>query len=161
MSQQHAHARKLIKVIRDRIAAGGEPIHGYGTAAELIGLRGETHARTFGQVCSRIDAASFYSGWPMLALHMVRSLGGQLNPESIHDADWAAWNDEIAATATSHLWSVEQVAEVIGSLDSLPEDGATVLWQHILRREAEKPGFIRWNLHRKITAATRKTANPD
>jgi hypothetical protein len=150
MNAEHIHARQLLKVIRDRIKAGEAPILGYSTAAELIGLDGDTHARHMGQVTSRIDAASLMSGWPMLALHMVRKPNGEINPASfIHD-DWQSWNEEIKRVAVGHSWTIAEVDEVIGALDALADAAAVNIWVNYIRREGRQPGFIRYNLHRKL-----------
>lgn len=149
MATQHDHASNLIQILRQRIGAGLPPIHGYGTAAELLGLNGADHTRIMGQVCSRIDAASFYAGWPMLALHMVRKPDGQLNPESF-GSDWNRDRDEIVKAATSHPWTVPQVDDVIHQLRGLPSDGAKAIWDGIVKRGAQQPGFIAYNLHRKL-----------
>jgi hypothetical protein len=152
MSAQHTHARTLLVLIRGRIARREPPISGYGVAASLIDLDGETHARTFGQVCSRIDAASFAAGFPMLASHMIRKPDGKMNPASF-GPDWATWADEIKSIAESHTWTVEQVDEDIGALDGLPRNAAIVIWNDYLKREAQTPGFVRYNLHRKLKLA--------
>lgn len=153
MNAEHIHARQLLKVIRDRVEVGQPPILGYSTAAELIGLDGDTHARHMGQVTSRIDAASLISGWPMLALHMVRKPNGEINPASfIHD-EWQSWNDEIKQVAVTHPWTVAQVDEVIGVLDGLADAAAKNIWTSYIRREGRQPGFIRYNLHRKTKKA--------
>ncbi len=139
----------MLKVIRDRIAAGVGPIVGYSTAAELIGLDGDTHARHMGQVTSRIDAASLVSGLPMLALHMVRKPDGEINPASF-TKDWQVWSEEIKQMAASHSWTVAQIDVVIGALDSLPDAAAVNIWAGYIRREGTQSGFIRYNLHRRV-----------
>ena len=149
MTIQHTHARKLLQVIRDNIENGQSPMHGYADAAKAIGLNGADYGRAMGQVCSRIDAASFIAGLPMLALGMVRASDGSINPASF-TGDWDPWNQETKSVAESHQWTVQEVDNVIGALDSLPSDGAAALWQNYLQREVEKPGFIRFNLHRKL-----------
>ena len=148
---EHTRSRNLLKVIRDRIKNGVPPIHGYDSAASTIG-ENKDYVKTVGQSCSLIDAASFVSGWPLLGLHMVRKPNGAMNPESFTD-DWGAWNKEIESTAASHQWTVQQVDEVIHALDGLPNEGATALWAGFLKREAQRPGFIRYNLHRKLKTA--------
>jgi hypothetical protein len=152
MDAQHIHARNLLKLIRDRVESKEPPIVGYAVAATLMGLKGGAYARAMGQVCSRIDAASFVAGWPMLALHMVRKPGGGLNPASFEDPGWSPWEQEFKNEAQSHQWSVEQVDDVLSALDGLPNEGAISIWVGYLKREAQKPGFIRYNLHRKVRA---------
>ena len=146
---EHTHARHLLIVIRDRVANATPPILGYSTAAELIGLDGEKYARHMGQVTSRIDAASFIAGWPMLALHMVRKPDGEINPASF-TKDWQSCNEEIKQVATKHIWAVEQVDDVIRALDGLPKAAAVNIWASYIRREGGQRGFIRYNLHRKV-----------
>ena len=152
MATQSEHAQNLIQVFRQRIAAGLPPIRGYSEAAELLGFQGQDYTRTIGQACSRIDAASFESGWPMLALHMVRTDTGGVNPGSF-SGEWAEWDDEISSTLNTHQWTVEQVDEVAKRLSQLDDAGAVALWAGYMRRESHRPGFIRWNLHRKLRAA--------
>ncbi len=152
MDSQHTHARELIQVFRRLIQNGDPVIHGYPAAAVAIGLNGENYARHLGQVCSRIDAASFIAGYPMLALHMVRKQDGSLNPDSFGPA-WIAWADEIKSRAESRAWTEAQVDEFLRFLDGLPASGAYTIWSHYLNREFEKPGFIRYNLHRKVGGA--------
>lgn len=149
MSAEHLHARQLLQIIRARVSREEPPIRGYSTAAEAIGLDGDTYARHMGQVTSRIDAASFISGWPMLALHFVRKPSGEINPESFAD-EWSCWKDEIVKYACSHPWSVQQVDEVIGALDGLPKAAAVRIWEGYSKRERVKPGFVSYNLHRKL-----------
>ena len=152
MTTQHTQARELLKVIRDRIEHAEPPILGYAAAATMIGKNGADYGRAMGQVCSRIDAASFVAGWPMLALGMVRTPDGAINPESFTDEEWGQWNHESKSVAESHQWTVQQVDSVIAALDGLPSDGAAALWHGYIKKEAEKPGFIRYNLHRKLRA---------
>ena len=139
-----------MKVIRDRIARGEQPIFGYHNAATLTGLKGENYAVTFGQVCSRIDAASFVAGLSLLALGMVRKPNGAINEKSLASHDWEQWNDEFRAATESHQWTVEQVDEVIEALEGLPKHGAKALWNSYLEAERETPGFINLTLHRKL-----------
>jgi hypothetical protein len=146
---EHTHARHLLVVIRERVDTSAPPIRGYNTAADLIGLDGETYARHMGQVTSRIDAASFISGWPMLALHMVRKPDGEINPAAF-SKDWQLWNEESRQVAATHNWTVEQVDEVIRALDGLPGGAAKNIWAGYIRREGSQRGFIRYNLHRKV-----------
>lgn len=150
MTQQYTHAKELLVVLHDRIAKGHPHIRGYADAATMIGQDGANYGRAMGQVCSRIDAASFEAGLPMLALGMVRMPDGSINPESF-TGFWQPWSQEIKSLASSHQWTMAQVDRVIEALDSLPTDGATALWLNYTRRESEKPGFIRYNLHRKIS----------
>lgn len=149
MSQEHIHARQLLKVIRDRIANDEGPIHGYAVAGVLIGLNEHDYARHMGQVTSRIDAASFIAGWPMLAVHMVRKPDGEVNPASF-SKEWSAWNAECKQITTTHKWTVEQVDEVIGKLDALPDRCAKNIWDGYLERDVHKSGFIAYNMHRKL-----------
>lgn len=146
---EESTARDLVILLRSRIANEMAPVHGYDEAANLLGLNGDRYARAMGQVCSRVDAASFFSGWPMLALHMVRQKDGSVNPESFR-VGWDSWKDETIQTATCHLWTLAQVDEVIGALNGLPREGARRIWADILSREAAKAGFVRYNLHRKL-----------
>jgi hypothetical protein len=149
MDAQHAHARHLLQVIRKIVQDEGPPILGYVLAAEMIGLNGENYGRHMGQVCSRVDAASFIAGYPMLALQMVRTADGAINPNSFGES-WGRWAAEIHAKAASHKWDVPQVDEVIRALDGLPKNGAAAIWADFLKSEGHKPGFIQYNLHRKI-----------
>ena len=151
MTVQQTHALKLLTVIRSRIENGEPPINGYGDAAATIGLNGAEYGRAMGQVCSLIDAASFVAGWPMLALGMVRMPDGSINPESFTGA-WGPWTQETKSMAHSHKWTVQQVDSVMGVLAGLPEEGASAQWLGYLKREAQRPGFIRFNLHRKLRA---------
>ncbi|MGJ7504373.1 hypothetical protein ACSFBF_28730 [Variovorax sp. ZT5P49] len=153
MDTQHLHAGRLLKLIRDRVEAKEPPILGYAVAANLLGLKGDSYARAMGQVCSRIDAASFVAGWPMLALRMVRKPDGSLNAASFEDAAWAPWEQEFRKLAQSHEWAPAQVDDVIRALDGLPEVGALGIWNGYLKRETQTPGFIRYNLHRKLGLA--------
>jgi hypothetical protein len=149
MAAEHDRARHLLQVIRKRIQSGEPPFDGYIAAAASIGLEGD-YNRHMGQVCSRVDAASFVTGWPMLAVHMIRKPDGSINPESFSHSGWENWLDEVVSVTTSHKWTVQQVDEIIGGLDGLPDAGARALWAGFMRAETRKPGFIRWNLHRKL-----------
>lgn len=153
MTKQHTHARNLLMVIRDRIERGEPPIWGYHNAATLTGLKGEDYSVAFGQVCSRIDAASFIAGWPLLALRMVKKTGGAINIKSLTNTDWAQWNDEFRSKGESHQWTVQQVDEVIEALEGFPNLGAEALWNSYLEAEREAPGFINRTLHRKLKAS--------
>lgn len=62
---EHDRARQLLKVILGRIESGEPPFRGYEAAAASIRLKGD-YNQHMGQVCSRIDAASFVTGWPLL-----------------------------------------------------------------------------------------------
>jgi len=101
MAGQHTHARNLMKVIRDRIENGESPIHGYNNAASMVLPNGQDYAKTYGQACSLIDAASFVAGWPMLAMQMIRKPDGAINPESF-TSDSEPWNNEVKSVAESH-----------------------------------------------------------
>lgn len=141
--KQHDDARQLLKVIRDRIERGEGPIEGYLAAAESIGQTGGRH---MGQVCSRIDAAAFVTGWPMLSIHMIRKPNGDVNHESFSTHGWELWHDEVVGETVTHRWTVKQVDDIIRGLDGLPRDSAQLIWQGYMERGKE---FIRWNLHRK------------
>ena len=149
MNAQHLHAGQLLRVFRSMIERGDPPVHGYDEAAALIGLDPAVYPRHMGQVTSRIDAASFIAGWPMLALHMVRKPNGEMNPDSF-SGGWLAWGEVVRVTAAAHIWTVEQVDEVIQALDGLPDVAASTIWAGYIRRNDQQPGFIDFNLHRKM-----------
>lgn len=145
-SRERAHTRARIAPSDPRSDRGGEgPILGYEAAAKSIGLDGD-YSRHMGQVCSRIDAAAFVTGWPMLSVHMVRKANGDVNHDSFSMRDWPAWHDEVIAITTTHKWTVQQVDEILRELDGLPRNSAQLIWKSYERGSA----FIRWNLHRKL-----------
>ena len=153
MTIEHDHARELLAVLRQRVLTGQPPINGYNRAAEAIGLDGERYQRHMGQVCSRIDVATFNAGYPMLATHMVRTPEGEIHPDAFGN-DWEPFKAECIAVVLSHCWTAEQLAEVLGALNALGSSGAISMWNNIRQREASKPGFIRYNLHRKVKPQT-------
>ena len=130
--------------IRDR-----GTINGYNNAAEAIGLNGLTNQVHMGQVCSRIDVAAFDAGYPMLATHMIRKPNGEINPSAFSDV-WGTLVDECIDVALNHQWTTEQLVEVERTLMGLRPIGALAHWKIIARRERQNPGFIRYNLHRKL-----------
>ena len=149
MTIQHTHARELLNVLRHRVLAGQQPINGYHNAAGEIGLDGKFYARHMGQVCSRIDVATFKAGYPMLATHMVRKPNGNIPPSAFRGI-WKQFEGEGIELALTHQWTAEQFDEVQGALDALPNIGALRMWEKIRDLEATQPGFIRYNLHRNV-----------
>jgi len=148
---QTTAAHNLLVAIRRRIKNGDvAPYRGYTTAAFDAGytVNSEDAGRAMGQVTSRIDLAAFYAGLPMLALHWVRMPDGGINPGSFINS-FPQHLDGIVQVATQHQWTVEDVDAVRRKLLSLDQDeGARSLWKYVQRREAEKPGFFKYNLHR-------------
>jgi hypothetical protein len=148
---QQAAAVQALAVIQDFVRSG-QLINGYGTLAELCGREGgSTDARFFGQVTSRIDAACFYAGLPMLSAHWVRNSLGEVNPFSF-DQDFAPFKDEILRVSAGHIWTDEDFSRLLKHLHQLPDEAATTIWDHIRDREYAKPGFIKYNLHRRLSA---------
>lgn len=136
-------------VIRKHIGTG-QIINGYGTLAELCGRQaGSTDARFFGQVASRIDAACFYAGLPMLCVHWVRNSGGDINPYSFNQ-EFAPFKDEILKASEEYEWTTHDFHRVQAQLNALPDESATSIWANVVAREFAKPGFIKYNLHRKL-----------
>lgn len=149
MTIEHDHARELLAVLRHLVLTDQPPIRGYHRAAEAIGLDGERYQRHMGQVCSRIDVATFNAGYPMLATHMVRTPEGEIHPDAFR-GQWEQFRDECTELVLSHRWTPEQLDEVLGALNALGPVGAISMWNNIREREAKKPGYIRYNLHRKV-----------
>jgi hypothetical protein len=147
--EQQAAAIEALAVIRKHVESN-ELINGYGTLAELCGRRaGSTDARFFGQVTSRIDAACFYAGLPMLCAHWVRSADGEINPYSFNQ-EFAQFKAEILKISEAYKWTADDFHRLQGQLNALPDESATSIWENIRAREYAKPGFIKYNLHRKV-----------
>ena len=83
-------ATELLTSLRKHILGGGSLICGYSQAGAMIGLT-DNHSRITGQICSRIDLASFNAGLPMLALHWVRKPDGEINPAAFNGAAETIW----------------------------------------------------------------------
>jgi hypothetical protein len=148
--EQQAAAVEALAVIRKRVEAN-ELINGYGTLAELCGRHaGSTDARFFGQVTSRIDAACFYAGLPMLCAHWVRNAAGDINPFSFNQ-EFAQYKAEILKASGEYNWTADDFHRVQSQLNALPDESATSIWENIRAREYAKPGFIKYNLHRKLS----------
>jgi|GEM_PF-5985429 len=147
---QHSDAYALAEALTKHILGGGSPIHGYTEAARMVGRTGDE--RHMGQVTSRIDLASFYAGLPMLALHWIRKPDSTVNPASFSGTLWAPLKETMIAAAASHQWTAEELAAVRSRLLELPDDSAELQWNLVETREHERPGYIAYNLHRKLGA---------
>jgi hypothetical protein len=141
-------AIKLLDYLAKHIATHDKPIVGYTTMADELGYT-EKDGRVIGQVCSRIDYACFLAGLPMLSSHWVRNAKGEVNPDSF-SGSWKSYQAEIEALSATFNWTDEALQEIKHKLNGLPDRSSKVLWEEVLRREAQKIGYIRYNLHRNI-----------
>lgn len=151
MLQQHTDAIALIQAIGKRIEVGNlAPVVGYKAAGELIG-RGSRDSRYVGQVCSMCDAAAFVAGWPFLMVHFVRKPDGNIN-EAGFAGWWAQWRSEIVGKATAHVWTADQIRDLVKALSTgmVPSAAAKSVWNGFEDRGAS---FVEYNLHRKLKPA--------
>ena len=146
---QSSRGEVLFQLLSERALERRDPIVGYITAANLCGVTGHDIGRPFAQVCSRVDAACFYAGMPMLALHHVRSSSGEINDKAFRGV-WEAFRDEAIQICTTHIWTREELDSVAFSLGKLPDESATSIWQSIEHKEARSSGLIRKSLHRRL-----------
>lgn len=154
-SQEHNDAVMVVGLIRKRIQNSEGPIHGYSVVAEMIGRKNASRdGRYMGQVTSRIDAASFIAGLPMMALHFVRKPTGKINEKSF-DEQWdrvapeGCKKEDLILTSTLRQWCEDDCDTIIRALHSLPNEKASTIWKNHLARGSE---FIQYNLHRKLRA---------
>lgn len=145
------HALKLFAVLRNRVLTRQPPINGYHRAAEAIGLDGARYSKHMGQVCSRMDVATFNAGYPMLATHMVRKPNGRI-PSTAFRGIWQQFREECINTAQEHVWTPEQLDAVLVALNALRDVGARGLWKAIQDHEADDIGYIRRTLHGKLNS---------
>ena len=146
---QTLRANVLFDLLSKRALARSTPIIGYINAANLCGVKGKDIGRPFAQVCSRVDAASFYAGFPMLALHHVRSSNGEINDKAFRGI-WEQFRQETIDRSIKHKWTLEELNSIAFSLGKLPDEAATSIWQSIERKEARNQGHIRKILHKRV-----------
>lgn len=151
--KQKAYATALLKALRERIAGGDQSaLLGYKAAAVAAGVppgKDGDYARAIGQVCSLIDCASCWAGWPMSATGMVRKPDGEINPGSF-SGWWEPYRTEIERVLATHVWTVDQIDNILGVLArDLPDEAASSQWAGIERRGHE---LVRKKLHRKLMA---------
>lgn len=114
----------------------------------MIGRDGDE--RHVGQVTSRIDLAALYAGLPMITVHWVRKPDGQVNLASFSGPLWEPRRKGIILVSESHQWTADELAVVRKRLQELPDDAADMQWKLIETREYERPGYIDYNLHRRL-----------
>ena len=148
--KQIGRANDFLKLLKPVALAGDRPIVGYVKAATMIGWKGHDIGRAVGQVLSRLDAACFYAGLPMLALHFVRPTDGDINDKAFDD-HFRQYRTEIYESTQNHNWTDEDFQRIQSALDALPKESAGSIWKNIVDRDMQSGGkFIRYNLHRRI-----------
>ena len=149
MEQQRAV--QLLGCLKRHILAGGQVIVGYDTVAELLGIDGDMNGAftSVGQVCSRLDLASFKAHLPMLALHWVRDRSGLMNVRAFAHPVWENFESEMRSIAAMYRWTTHDFDLLQAALAKLPGDCARALWQKEQVRAMQCGGneYIRYNLY--------------
>ena len=154
---EHQRAVQLLGCLKRHILAGGQVIVGYDTVAEALGIDGDMNGAftSVGQICSRLDLASFKAHLPMLALHWVRDKSGLVNVCAFSHPVWEDFEPEMRAVAAAYRWTPDDFDVLQSALDQLPSDYAKALWQkeevRAMQHSANK--YIRYNLHRRLRLA--------
>lgn len=151
---QSQRAMDLVTFLMSHISQRGKPLVGYTNAAELIGFEGGTkQGQAMGQVTSRVDYACFVSGLPMLATNWVRNIEGEIHEDIYNLAAFKPFRAEAVQAAQHHEWSHDELMRVMTALDGLPQIDVKLLWREAADRELKQPGYIRYNLHRRVPHA--------
>jgi hypothetical protein len=134
-----------MKVLIARSEQGLGPILGYDVAGELIGAK--ANPRHMGQVCSLVDLACFYAGYPMLALNGVRTKSGEIHE---HLLTYASAESIEVAIAMQSKWNVNHLPKLFGGLRQV-KAGAKTGWREVSEMVALRgQEYVIYNLHRKL-----------
>jgi hypothetical protein len=96
-------------------------------------------------------AGALIAGWPLLMVHFVREPDSELNKAGYQD--WRArWRPEIVGKATTHVWTVDQIRDLVKTLSTGMVPGVAA---KAARNGFEDRGasFVECNFHRKLKPA--------
>jgi hypothetical protein len=143
--KEHENAYKLIKVLIQRSEQGLGPIEGYDVAGKLVDSR--ANSQHFGQVCSLIDLACLYAGYPLLALSGVRTKRGDIHSHIVATNSRESIDVSIAMQSK---WNSKHEERLLFGLSQI-KAGAKSGWKEVGDRVSERgAAYIEYNLHRKL-----------
>jgi len=128
--KQYVDARKALEIIEREALSPGQHLT-YGKLVDCLGGKPGKNARHFGQVCSLIDSACYWTKLPMLSLDKVRMDNGEHNPDSFGDA-FRNVRSQLIANAESHQWTADDIRRIKRSLDNhMNGESALLQWERI------------------------------
>jgi alkylated DNA nucleotide flippase Atl1 len=124
---QHRDARKLIPIIIAK-AKKGETLT-YREAAQLLGRPAKNHSRAVANICDLLDAAACLAGIPILALIIVRTESGHINPKA-HRKD-KGLRTAIIERSKRYRFGAADSKKLAQALTDLGQRGNRAAWDYV------------------------------
>jgi hypothetical protein len=136
--RESENAARVLEILERRMEIDGNARTTFSELAAEFGQTPKSYGRHLGQVASRIDAACWTAGLPLLGAFRIRLSDGSLNTKALAEPNWALRRQALAQREAMHDWNADDFRRVRQALNQLPPKGASLIWHDILERLGEE-----------------------
>jgi hypothetical protein len=136
--RESENAVRVLEILERRMQIDRDARTTFSELAAEFGQTPKSYGRHLGQVASRIDAACWSAGLPLLGAFRIRLSDGSLNAKALAEPNWALRRQALAQREAMHDWNADDFRCVRQALDQLPPKGASLIWHDILERLGEE-----------------------
>lgn len=132
--RERENAARVLEILERQMQVDRNARTSFSELAAEFGQTPKAYGRHLGQVASRIDAACWSAGLPLLGAFRIRLSDGSLNAKALADPNWAVQRHVLAQREAAHEWNADDFRRLRQALDQLPPKGASLIWHDILER---------------------------
>jgi hypothetical protein len=136
--RESENAARVLEILERRMQVDRGARTTFSELAAEFGQTPKAYGRHLGQVASRIDAACWSAGLPLLGAFRIRLSDGSLNTKALAEPNWMIQRHALAQREASHDWNTDDFRRLRQALDQLPPKGASLIWHDILERLGEE-----------------------
>jgi hypothetical protein len=136
--RESENAARVLEFLERRMKIDREARTTFSELAAEFGQTPKSYGRHLGQVASRIDAACWSAGLPLLGAFRIRLSDGSLNAKALAEPNWAIRRQALAQREAMHDWNADDFRRLRQGLEQLPPKGASLIWHDILERLGEE-----------------------
>jgi hypothetical protein len=136
--RESENAARVLEILERRMQVDRNARTTFSELAAEFGQTPKSYGRHLGQVASRIDAACWSAGLPLLGAFRIRLSDGSLNAKALAEPNWALRRQALAQREAMHDWNADDFRCVRQALNQLPPKGASLIWHDILERLGEE-----------------------
>ena len=106
----------------------------YSSVAIELGRDPRFHARYVGSLCNKLDASAVLGGVPVLALDVVRTKAGDVNPKAMPRQEARPYRVALIKRAQEHTWGENDFRALRAAANELRNFGPKKAWDYVRRR---------------------------